>query len=88
MNEIKPVENLNGLSPIEDWIHHSQWLEQERDKVLNEAQAVREMLSDLHAADCWLARDGECSICDRINSLSFAASGASTAVPNSEKAVG
>jgi len=29
---IKPVKNLHGLSPIEDWIHHSQWLEQERDK--------------------------------------------------------
>lgn len=29
---IKPVKNLHGLSPIEDWMQHSQWLEQERDK--------------------------------------------------------
>lgn len=29
---IEPVKNLNGLSPVEDWIQHSQWLEQERDK--------------------------------------------------------
>ena len=29
---IQPVKNLHGLSPIEDWIQHSQWLEQERDK--------------------------------------------------------
>lgn len=37
---IKPVENLHGLSLIEDWIQHSQWLEQERDIALNSISAI------------------------------------------------
>lgn len=30
---IKPVKHLHGLSPIEDWIQHSQYVEQQRDEL-------------------------------------------------------
>ena len=46
---IEPVTNLNGLSPVEDWIHHCEWLEQERDKWLRIAQRLfKERMSYLH----------------------------------------
>ena len=53
---IKPVKNLHGLSPIEDWIHHSQWLEQERDKYRD---ACERLIGHYYGGDGYFHNVGE-----------------------------
>lgn len=41
---VKPVKNLHGLSPVEDWIQHSQYVEQQRDALTKRIERLREKL--------------------------------------------
>ena len=58
---IQPVKNLHGLSPIEDWIQHSQWLEQERDKYRDAFTILHNCVLKYANEDAWtgqFSKDG------------------------------
>ena len=44
---VKPVKNLHGLSPVEDWIQYSQYVEQERDALARRVEQLRERLNEV-----------------------------------------
>jgi hypothetical protein len=60
MNKIKPVENLHGLSPVENWIQQCQYLEQH---LASAVKIIKHYETEHYIPHCnkareWLAENG------------------------------